>query len=97
MIFNKEILSEMKQEIEKMHSKKWLEAIIDSYERTSFCGFSEFETYGTYMSNRHDDMFIITDDVRLMCFEKRIEKMENDEIAKEFDKYNSITEFKNAK
>ena len=97
MVFNKGVLSEMKEEIEGIHSKEWWKAIIDSYERSSFCGFSEFETYGTYISNKHNDRVIMIDDGRLMCFEKRIEKMTNDEIEKEFGEHRSITEFKYAK
>ena len=97
MVFNKNILSEMKEEIEEIHNKEWWKAIIDSYERTSSCGFSEFETYGTYISNKHRDMVTVIEDARLMCFEKRIENMTNDEISKEFNEYNSITEHKYAK
>ncbi len=97
MIFNKRILSEMKHEIEEIHEKEWFNAIFDSYDKSSFCGFSEFETYGTYILSKYPSLVRTQDCNRLMCFEKRIENMSFNEIKTEFSQYDSITLHRYAK
>jgi len=53
MIFNKNILTELKQKIEKMHNCKWDEAIIKYNDYSSNSGFSEYELYGNYIYEHH--------------------------------------------
>lgn len=96
MIFNREMLSKMKLDIEKNCNTNWITAIANNCFNSGECGFSEFETYGTYFFTLNRDNANLIDDERLMCFEKRIERMTLDELSKEFNNYKSITEFRYA-
>lgn len=59
MIFDKNIVIQMIDEIEAKHKKKYWEAIIDSIDKDELrkSGFSEFETYGTYVLNRYNERY----------------------------------------
>lgn len=59
MIFNTGIIDEMTARIEKIYSgrQKWYEIILDAISRNEPSSFSEFETYGYYMSKYHPDLF----------------------------------------
>ena len=52
MLFDKERLSELHSLLGRQSGRRWTEAIIDSYDRTSFAGFSEFELYGNFISRK---------------------------------------------
>jgi len=52
MIFNVDILKELKNKIESITHKKWYNAIVDSIDLNSIAPFSEYELYGNYM-NQH--------------------------------------------
>lgn len=49
MLFSKEILSRLHEDLAKSTGKTWVQAIIDNYDRSSFADFSEFELYGNYV------------------------------------------------
>ncbi|MCL6442604.1 MAG: DUF6492 family protein [Alicyclobacillus sp.] len=48
MVFERQILSSLKKDIELVHRKAWYQAIIDCIDRSDVSGFSEYETYGNY-------------------------------------------------
>lgn len=48
MLFNKSILRELKNNLEMIHQKNWLFAILDNVDYTNNSGFSEYETYGNF-------------------------------------------------
>jgi hypothetical protein len=52
MIFNKKILTELHAELEQKTGKKWIDAIIDNYDRKEGAGFSEFELYGNFTKHK---------------------------------------------
>jgi hypothetical protein len=53
MIFDKNILDEMKKEIECLHDKKWIDVILENLDRNSISGFSEYELWGNYLIKNH--------------------------------------------
>lgn len=53
MIFNKSLLTELKQELYEKHHKSWDAVIIDNINHNQYSGFSEFETYGNWMYIHH--------------------------------------------
>lgn len=54
MLFSKKELARLRKEIEDAnHQQEWKEAIIASYDRSDTSGFSEFELYGSFVSNKH--------------------------------------------
>ena len=97
MMFNKEILANMKKEIEEINNEPWIDAIIKSYDQESFCGFSEFETYGTYFISNRPHPCIIHLDKRHMCMFKIIDKMSVDVMRDVYRRFMSITKYKEAK
>ena len=96
MIFNKNMLSSMKNEIELINKDTWTNSIIKSYFKGSFSGFSEYETYGTYFTNKNK-MFELHDGLTYMSFNKSIEDMNISELSEKYNNYMSITEHKYAK
>ena len=58
MIFNTAIIDEIIARIEKINTtQKWYEIILNSIDKNESSSFSEFETYGYYMSRYHPDFF----------------------------------------
>ncbi len=59
MIFSTEIVDEIINQIEKRcpDKKKWYKIILDTIDKNELSSFSEFETYGYYMSQYHPDLF----------------------------------------
>jgi hypothetical protein len=53
MLFNRERLAELKQEIQNTTGMEWYRAIIAVLDQEEMSSFSEFETYGNYMVYRH--------------------------------------------
>lgn len=53
MIFNKNVLSELKEIIEYTTGKEWKEAIISTYDNTSLISFSEYELYGMFYNDKN--------------------------------------------
>ncbi len=52
MIFNRQNLEKLHQMIKQKNGKDWMQAIIDGYDRTQGSGFSEFELYGNFVSEK---------------------------------------------
>ncbi|MBO4598213.1 MAG: hypothetical protein J5676_10130 [Bacteroidaceae bacterium] len=52
MIFNKRCLAMLHGEIEQRYGCDWIFAIVDNYDRREKSGFSEFEMYGNYVSEK---------------------------------------------
>lgn len=61
MLFNTVYVKEMLEEIEKKEngSKPWFQIIIENINHDAKNGFSEFETYGTFLLNRYPNSFKI--------------------------------------
>ena len=53
MLFNKQIIREMKNEIESHTGLYWDEAIMKHISRNTISPFSEYETYGNYLFNKY--------------------------------------------
>jgi hypothetical protein len=49
MIFNRQILTDLREAIEKQTQKAWAQAIADSIDRNEASSFSEYETYGNFL------------------------------------------------
>ena len=61
MLFHKDYVKELVQEIEssvKVEGEDWIEKTINSISPSDHCGFSEFETYGTFVLNRHPESYV---------------------------------------
>ena len=54
MVFNKNILSDFKNEIQTLHKKDWDEAIYDIIDKNETSSFSEYETYATYCIKKYN-------------------------------------------
>lgn len=53
MLFSKRELARLRQRIEALHpGKSWTEAILATYDRSQTSGFSEFETYGSFVRRK---------------------------------------------
>lgn len=52
MLFDKEQLKELHRVLSQRSGRSWTEAILDSYDRSSFAGFSEFELYGNFVAKK---------------------------------------------
>lgn len=53
MLFSKKYLIELKNLIELLHNKKWINVILEQTDYTNLSGFSEYELYGHYMLIHH--------------------------------------------
>lgn len=52
MLFNKQQVEALHEAIRRHTGKEWREAILDTYDRSMESGFSEFETYGNFVSEK---------------------------------------------
>ena len=94
MVFNKSMLAAMKDEIEKCCKESWDKAIINNYVNSN-SGFSEFETYGTWVYSNYKDKCQLYRDGRCRVQKKEnIRTMTYNEIGYRFNGYMSITELK---
>lgn len=59
MLFNKQVLKELKSTIEYNHGMTWDDAIIKYTDYTSNSGFSEYETYANYFFLKHRSNMIL--------------------------------------
>ena len=60
MIFNKEIIKEIHDGIEKKNNMPWIDAIVNKYDNKALFGFSEFELYALIYGNRpHKEIKLI--------------------------------------
>lgn len=53
MVFNKHLIADLHNLLERNSGKDWISTIIDSYDRTQGAGFSEFELYGNFVKDKH--------------------------------------------
>ena len=60
MLFKKEYVEELIHEINcsEIDGNDWIAKIINAISPSAHCGFSEFETYGTFILNRHPDAYV---------------------------------------
>ena len=58
MIFNKNVLKNLKTHIEKYNQLNWIDAIISNIDANELSGFSEFETYGQWVIENHSELYI---------------------------------------
>lgn len=49
MIFNKQVLVDLRQAIQKRTQKTWAQAIVDAIDKNEASSFSEYETYGNFL------------------------------------------------
>lgn len=94
IIFSKDVLKSMKEDIEKYsNGKSWDKSIIEKYYKESGSGFSEFETYGTYFYNKNKDKenFILKESLTYLCKDRGIENKSLSQLIEEYDNFNSIT------
>lgn len=52
MLFDKEQIAKLHQALSQQSGRSWIETIIDSYDRSCFSGFSEFELYGNFITEK---------------------------------------------
>ncbi len=52
MLFDKELLCDLHQALSQRFNMEWTDAIIQNYDLTEIAGFSEFEIYGNYVTNK---------------------------------------------
>ena len=95
IVMNKGILSQMKDEIESYSKKGWIDTIVDNYDKETQSGFSEFETYGTFISNIFIGMVNMIDANRYMETEENIASLTNKEMKEKYNGFASVTQFKN--
>ena len=86
MIFDKESLAALRNEIERMNNQPWDKAIVQSLDKREGSSFSEYELYGTYTSPEQKVMLPWMQ--KAMKYDK-IEKY--DILKKKYKKYLSIT------
>lgn len=53
MLFDRNILGELKMRIENLHGCRWADAILSSIDVREVSGSSDYETYGQYVFNHH--------------------------------------------
>lgn len=54
MIFNVNVIQELKNNLEKINGKNWKQTIIESYDNQSIISFSEFELYGLFYQGENE-------------------------------------------
>lgn len=107
LLFNKEIVNELIDEIEKYNNdgeRPFWELIINAIgpERITKSAFSEFETYGTFVAMRHTNDYILRDwhsfrtagdffDPEKIC-DRDYEWLSKDFYAVSFEKWSSVRE-----
>ena len=59
MLFHKDYVKELIHEINcsEIDGNDWIAKIINAISPSVHCGFSEFETYGTFVLNRHPESY----------------------------------------
>ena len=52
MLFDKEQLKALHEALSQQSGRPWIETILDSYDRHCHAGFSEFELYGNFVTEK---------------------------------------------
>lgn len=55
MMFEREMLQELKKYIEEQNGKKWYDAVLDSLDHNEISSFSEYEMYANYLYFKHPE------------------------------------------
>lgn len=58
MLLEVRVVRELVAQIEAGQSQRWHELVLSAIDKTTMSSFSEFETYGYYLSRRHPDAFV---------------------------------------
>lgn len=90
MLFERAKLAELKRHIEKLHGKKWYQAILDSVDRKRQFGFSEYETYGNFLYTRYRDQLRFTTN-RNKGLQMSVRRMTGQRLTELRDKYRSLS------
>jgi hypothetical protein len=53
MIFEKNLLKKMKNEIERIHSENWINVVLKEFDKNNISGFSEYEMWGNFLVKFH--------------------------------------------
>ena len=83
MIFSSVLLTQMKEKIEQVTGKGWIDAIIQNTDY-GMSNFSEFELYGTFVYTINPNKMKFFRDFRLMCFDKEALKMTYHDLKKKY-------------
>lgn len=59
MMFDKKIMQELLDHIEKKHSRPWYDAVLDNMNMFEPSPFSEFQSYGEYVFSKHPDLYVM--------------------------------------
>lgn len=59
MLFQKDVLAELKRTIERVHHVPWYEAIINQLDRSEGASFADYETYGNFYYSRYEDNVLL--------------------------------------
>ncbi|MGO4370404.1 DUF6492 family protein [Paenibacillus sp. MCAF20] len=90
MLFERTKLAEMKRYMEKLHGKKWYQAILDSVDKKRQFGFSEYETYGNYLYTRYRDRLVLTTN-RNKGLQMSVRRMSQQKWTEMSGKYRSLS------
>ncbi|MDA1276108.1 MAG: DUF6492 family protein, partial [Verrucomicrobia bacterium] len=58
MLMNARIVQEMTRQIEDETDKRWHEVILEAIDRNTMSSFSEYETYGYFLSRFYPESFV---------------------------------------
>lgn len=72
MLFERQVLIELKKKLEQLHHDKWFNVILNNVDYKDISGFSEYETYGNYILNHYPEKIKIE-----YWFNKSIKKIED--------------------
>jgi len=91
MVFDVSIIDEIIARIEKLCvGKKWYEIVLDTIDKTELSSFSEFETYGHYMSRFYPYLFESCDCRNLVLPKERIPLHRIDRVIAKLKGFNSV-------
>ena len=58
MLFNKKVLNHLKCHIEEYNKLNWIDSIISNIDKSELSGFSEFETYGLWVIENFNNLYV---------------------------------------
>ena len=77
MMFETDMVLEMREEMERIHGRPWIRAILDNLDYSKPSCFSEFETYSNWMAIRHPEKV-----ARLPFYNKSLPRTDFDRLRK---------------
>ena len=92
MLFETNILLEMRDELESRHGCDWIEAVLRALPGTSASEFSEYETYANYFESRHPGSIELRSQKWFRYGREVFPKTDAtlEEIARRFDGYDYV-------